>query len=54
MNKEEVKRVIDLIESIKEFRINNNLPFGTCDYYEMDTCIEILKKLESKKESKKS
>jgi len=40
-----INRVIALLEGIKEFRVKGELPFNTCDYYEMDSCMEFLKKV---------
>ena len=42
-NKEVDSQVLDFLEGLKELRINDELPFGTCDYHEIDRLIEEIK-----------
>jgi len=35
--------VIDFLEGLKDFRVTNDLPFNTADYYYIDDMIEYLK-----------
>lgn len=47
-----IQRVIDILKGIKEFRVKDRLPFGTCDYLEIDGCIEYLESLKRPKVKK--
>ncbi len=42
-NKKVDSQVLDFLEGLKELRINDKLPFGTCDYHEIDRLIEEIK-----------
>ena len=44
----EIKDIIEFLESLREFRINDELPLGTIDYYRIDDMIKYLK-LKNKK-----
>lgn len=39
---EKIEDVIELLESVKGFRVNDELPFGTVDYMQIDSAIEFL------------
>ena len=39
----EIKDIIGFLEGLKEFRIDDELPFGTMDYYNIDEMIKYLK-----------
>lgn len=37
--------VVSFLEGLKEFRVNEELPFGTCDYQAIDDMVFKIKKL---------
>lgn len=42
---EKIEDVIELLEAVKGFRVNDELPFGTVDYMQIDSAIEFLRRL---------
>lgn len=44
--------VIDFLKGLEDFKVNNELPFGTCDYYYISAMIEFLKDLKEKEAEK--
>ncbi len=39
----ENKDIISFLEDLKEFRVNEELPFGTIDYHNIDDMIKFMK-----------
>jgi hypothetical protein len=44
-----IERIIALLESIKAFRVNDELPFNTVDYMTIDEAIEYLKGIDDER-----
>jgi hypothetical protein len=42
---EKIEDVIELLEAVKKFRVNDELPFNTVDYMQIDSAIEFLSRL---------